>query len=44
MLAQDEDLPTDLCHDLALVFGPSVLQHVLYDVVTVLILQGAVAV
>lgn len=44
MLTEDEDFPTDLGHDLALVFWPAVLQHVLYDVVTVLILQEAVAV
>lgn len=43
MLTQHEDFATDLGHNLALVFWPAVLQHVLYDVVTVLILQGAVA-
>lgn len=44
MLTQDEDFPADLGHDLALVLWPAVLQHVLDDVVTVLILQEEVVV
>lgn len=41
VLAQEEHFSTDLCHNLALIFGSAVLQDVLDDVVAVLILQGA---
>lgn len=41
MLAQDEDLAANLRHYLALIFGSAVLQNMLNDVVTVLILQEA---
>lgn len=42
MLTQYQNLPSDLCYDLALVLGPAVLQNVLDDVVTILVLQEAV--
>lgn len=39
MLAQDKNLSTNFCHDLAFVLQSAVLQNMLNDVVTVLILQ-----
>lgn len=44
MLAQDKNLSANFCHNLALIFWPAVLQNMLYNVVTVLILQEAVEV
>lgn len=42
VLAQDENFSTDLCYYLGLVFRSAMLQNMLNDVVTVLILQEAV--
>lgn len=42
VLAEDKNLPANLCDDLALVFWSAVLQNMLNDVVTILILQEAV--
>lgn len=39
MLTQSQNLPSDLCHYLALVFGTSVLQNMLNHIVTILILR-----
>lgn len=41
MLAQDKNLPAHLCHYLALIFWSAMLQNMLNDVVTILILQEA---
>lgn len=41
MLAQDKNLSTNFSHDLAFVLQSAVLQNMLNDVVTVLILQEA---
>lgn len=42
VLAQDKNLSTNLCHYLALILWPAVLQNMLNDVVAILILQEAV--
>ena len=39
VLAQDKNLPANLCNNLAFVFWPAVLQHMLDYVVAILILQ-----
>lgn len=41
MLAQDKNLSANLCHYLAFIFWSAMLQNMLNDVVTILILQEA---
>lgn len=41
VLAEDKNLSANLCDYLALIFWPAVLQNMLNDVVTILILQEA---
>lgn len=44
VLAQDKNLSANFCDNLALVLGSAVLQNMLNDVVTILILQKDVKV
>ena len=44
MLREGQDFPFHLCHDAGLVLGAAVLQHVLNDVVPVLVLHQLVGV
>lgn len=44
VLAEDKNFSANLSNNLALIFWSAVLQNMLNDVVTVLILQGAVEV
>lgn len=44
MLAEDKNLSANLCNYLALIFWSAMLQNVLNNIVTILILQEAVEV